>query len=168
MSNYTQRINYAKTLLLLLILFGACSPGLATKSGPASKPIFRQITVADGRPVTLGELVPEYVQPLLAPAGERRLSFRTRTFGGASAIVIDLTADGRVKAFWFEYPSGTDYEAAVRGYEESLGPPAKRVRDSSGNDVRTRWEDTATVFEYMRTGSRVYSVLSDRQLADPA
>jgi len=152
-------------VLLCTLLAAACAPKWQGEQEHYSE-IFRWINVGFGRDsIRLGEpfhRAAEYVTRVR----DTLYAVRPGTFGGADSIYLDVTPTGVVKAMRFVYGSDVKYGALVEEYAALFGGPGTQVRMAREPDSTT-WIDPQTRFVIFapQTGSRVRSVLADRQLS---
>lgn len=128
---------------------------------PSSQPIFRQIHVATGQVVTVGEPIPADVRNDLEPGpGPNELQMKQGTFGGATSIVFQLASDdGPVTGMRFTYPrDGDDWRITLMNFKAQLGEPTSL----SDQPPSATWEDSKTRFRLAQDASNgISSTLTD-------
>lgn len=144
--------------MMVALLAVACTPNPPAQVGGAD--VFREIQIDRGV-IQLGMPLPAAVPT--PPAGDTVVSLPAQLIGGAEAIRVHLSANGVVRMLWFEYSTGSDYDAMVAEYVGLLGEPRK---EPFRRGERAIWEDARTRFELVRDPERsagtVYGILGDR------
>jgi hypothetical protein len=125
------------------------------RTGSTHGAVFRHIEIAYRRRIELGECPDLDAISVARGAGERELL--PGEFGGAAAIVIELTPSRVVKGMRFGYSPGTSFQRMRDGYTQMLGPPTSAAPTSA------TWADRDTVFE-LREDPGPPAVVSSRLL----
>jgi hypothetical protein len=151
-------------VLIFTLLLAATIILAQTKNSP----IFRTITVGAGdRTISLGGEISK-VGDLLVKT-ETGYTLKPNAFGGAEIINILLTRESRVRAMFFEYEAGKDFEKTVASYTQSLGKPSSRQSFASQalQAEVVAWEDAETRFELVKRTEQektfVFSALFNRK-----
>ncbi|MBK8002555.1 MAG: hypothetical protein IPK12_01135 [Gemmatimonadetes bacterium] len=170
-------------VLFLLVLLPLRPLRLAAQAdstapaAPAAAPaIFRYISVAPYGVIRLGEPFNQ-ASILGEEMGPRLFRLRTphgRQFrpGDTEAVLIELDQGELVQAMYFAYVPAKGFEATVKSYATSLGPPARAEQDSAGLHLRrATWADRVTLFELTESvggeGRRLVAVLRERARGRP-
>ena len=128
---------------------------------PSAQPIFREIQVATGQAITLGQPIPADVQDDLEPGpGSNEFQMKPGTFGGASSIVFQLASpNGPVTGMRFTYPrGGDDWRITLMNFKAQLGEPTSL----SPQPPSATWEDSRTRFRLAQDASNgISSTLTD-------
>ena len=162
----------------LLVLLCLLAPRLAAQADSAAPPppIFRYISVAPYGVIRLGEPFNQ-ASILGEEMGPRLYRLRTphgRQFrpGDTEAVLIELDEGELVRAMYFAYMPAKGFEATIKSYTSSLGPPARAEQDSAGRHLRrATWADRVTLFELTESsgedGRRLVAVLRERARGRP-
>lgn len=135
--------------LLAAALHAAADP-------PATSPLFRQITVADGAVIALGEPFTE--GRLARDLGGGVHELRRGTFSGAERLAVTVSTDGRVQAMTFTYAGEVTFDEVVSRYQPRFGTPHPLWRD--GADIGAWWADEAARLEILRPTPEAPAVMA--------
>jgi hypothetical protein len=129
----------------------------------SAQPIFRQIQVATGQAITLGQPIPDDVRGDLEPGpGPNELQMKQGTFFRATSIVFQLASEnGPVTGMRFTYDrGGDDWRITLMNFKAQLGEPTSL----SPQPPSATWEDSQTRFRLAQDASNgISSTLTDRQ-----
>ena len=128
----------------------------ATAQEPGRPALFRQISVATGQVIALGE--PFDPAGLAESAGEGVYSLRPGKFAGARKLLVVVSADSRVSAMRFIYQEDVSFDEVVGRYRTRFGQP--HVLDDASQGVGVYWEDGRTRFEILRPSASEPAVSS--------
>ena len=127
----------------------------------SSQPIFRQIQIATGQAITLGQPIPAGVRGDLEPGpGPNEFQMKQGTFVRATSIVFQLAStDGPVTGMRFTYPrGGDDWRITLMNFKAQLGDPTSL----SPHPPSATWEDSQTRFRLAQDASNgISSTLTD-------
>jgi hypothetical protein len=127
----------------------------------SAQPIFRQIQIATGQVIALGQPIPDDVRDDLEPGpGPNEFRMKPGTFGRATSIVIRLASEnGPVTAMLFTYDrGGDDWRITVMNFKAQLGDPTSM----SARPPSATWEDSLTQFSLAQDASNgINSTLTD-------
>jgi len=128
---------------------------------PPAQPIFRQIQIATGQTITLGQPIPADVQGDLEPGpGPNELQMKQGTFGRATSIVFQLASvNGPVTGMRFTYArGGDDWRITLMNFKAQLGDPTSL----SPHPPSATWVDSQTQFVLAQDASNgISSTLTD-------
>lgn len=128
---------------------------------PPAQPIFRQIQIATGQFIALGQPIPADVQRDLEPGpGPNEFQMKPDTFGRATSIVLQVaSANGPVTGMRFTYDrGGDDWRITMLNFINQLGEPTSR----SPQPPSATWEDFQTRFRLAQDASNgISSTLTD-------
>lgn len=126
-----------------------------------AQPIFRQIQVATGQVIMLGQPIPADVQRDLEPGpGPNEFKMKQGTFGRATSIVLQVaSANGPVTGMRFTYDrGGDDWRITLMNFTAQLGEPTSL----SPKPPSATWEDSQTRFRLAQDASNgISSTLTD-------
>jgi hypothetical protein len=130
-----------KLILVLVVGLSAANVALAQ-----SERIFRTVTIAEGKTITLGDDFANKADLFEKVGAHYRL--KKGLFGGAEEIRVFLNRELKINAIDFLYDASKDFGAAKKSYMKSLGTPSSEGEHglSGGKVRRVSWEDAETRF----------------------